>query len=72
MPSDRDPRTDPRPGDVLEKIFANGRKRRRRVFICRREKVEYSVPSRIAHSLCWLTHWRQWAKGTTVIARGAY
>ena len=66
--SERDPRVDPRPGDVV----CHSDRRRRAV-----SHVEYDLVSgehfdARGFSLfdCWITTWRDWARGGEVITRG--
>lgn len=66
--SERDPRLDPRPGDV---IAAKGASRgaRRVVYATLTGKVVYDVEhSRIAQRVCTASTWRKWARGGRVCA----
>ena len=67
MPAERDPRLDPRPGDVVRK----GRISR---FVLERDgnRIDYAKRvggvSRFSGSFgCWITTWQDWTRGATVL-----
>jgi hypothetical protein len=70
VPSERDPRTDPRPGDVLETGTKWGWNICRVVCWARDNQVGFSAPPSEKTRTIFLKSWRHWAKGATVITRG--
>ena len=71
LPNDRDPRTNPQPGDVLATAY---RKRTVLKVVPERRGVGWSVqfttPCGGGPSVCTLESWRRWARRAFVRARG--
>ena len=67
MPADRDPRVDPRPGDVVRKgritRFVTEGYRGRIVYA----KRVSEVPRASGSFSCWITTWQDWARNATVL-----
>ncbi len=75
MPSERDPRVDPRPGDVLEKkyqgqYFESRGYIERQVFEVDGKRVTYVGPDVCSPTIT-LKSWRQWARKSKVLTKGA-
>lgn len=71
---ERDPRKQPRPGDVLA-IGARHReviwvKFYRKDPICPGDIVYRTAPNR-PRKVCWITTWERWAKQAEVVAKGS-
>lgn len=58
----RDPRRDPRPGDVLETASRTRRVRSADVYA-----VGFSTPGATGINRIWLTSWRRWARTAVVV-----
>lgn len=71
--SERDPRVDPRPGDVLRRVigFSNYE---RRVVCCGMSggtpTVTFLSRTGKRHTTIWLTDWRKWAANAEIVKRG--
>ncbi len=63
--TERDPRIDPKPGDLLESARGQARQV---VYVTMCDQVVYDPP-RGPQRLCDLKTWRRWAKGATVQVR---
>lgn len=67
MASERDPRVDPMPGDVLDTV-----EQRREVVCCPPRMVQFVCPScgpGDIHTI-YASTWRKWARNAEVIQRG--
>lgn len=62
---ERDPRNDPRAGDVLSKPGGNG-PLRREVTSRSGYTVCYRRNGHRRSRSCWITSWQEWARGATV------
>lgn len=66
--SERDPRVDPKPGDVV--IFGPQWQRERYEVMVRDAGVKYLMgDSRLGHH-CSLRDWRQWSANAEIVKRG--
>lgn len=63
--SERDPRKEPRPGDVVRKGQIT-----RTVTEFDQNNVRYRSSVRSMIGFCWITTWQTWAAGAEVIDRG--
>ena len=71
MPTERDPRKDPRPGDIVSqgRIF-NGKRASKRVVVLRApDNLTYESSSGLNRT-CKLDTWKEWARGAEIVTRG--
>jgi hypothetical protein len=64
--SERNPRIDPRVGDVLRQGHLQ-----RSVYHRHGSDVYYEKGSNNRSTCCWITTWREWARGAEVLKRGS-
>jgi predicted NAD/FAD-dependent oxidoreductase len=78
--SERDPRVDPKPGDVLQRVSASGKIESRRIIECRQQdhgpayfvtfvRVFRRAPDSMKQ-FHWLKQFRKWAATAEVFRRG--
>jgi hypothetical protein len=69
--TERDPRIEPLPGDVIRKVREGAKALDRCVTGRKGHDVYYVAKSHNAGTIknCWITTWREWAKGTLIAAR---
>jgi hypothetical protein len=66
----RDPKLDPRPGDVLAKTSKAGKKIERHVVEVDGYDIWYTDGKKTDRHLCFISTWMQWARAAEVVTRG--